>query len=72
MAMRPLFRKFAPLLFAVAMTSPVAMIACRSQETVYYNQWEHDTHRQHMDLSKRSAEEQREYADWRRSQQDHH
>ena len=69
--MHTLFRKFAPLLLAAAMASPVALIGCRSQETVYYNQWEHDTHREHVDLSKRTAEEQREYADWRRNQ-DHH
>lgn len=65
-------RKFASLLLAVALVSPLAMIGCRSQETVYYNQWEHDTHREHVDLSKRSADEQREYAEWRRSRDDHH
>ncbi len=70
--MHPLLRKFAPLLLAGAMLSPLAISGCRSQETVYYTQWEHDTHRQHMDLNKRSAEEQREYAEWRRSQNDHH
>ena len=70
--MHSLFRKIAPLLLAAAMASPAALMGCRSQETVYYQQWEHDTHRQHMDLEKRSAEEQREYADWRRSQNDHH
>jgi hypothetical protein len=70
--MHSLFRKFASLLLAVAMASPMAILGCRSQETVYYNQWEHDTHREHLDLSKRSAEEQKEYADWRRSQSDHH
>jgi hypothetical protein len=53
------------------MASPLAMTGCRTQETVYYEQWEHDTHRQHIDLNKRSAEEQREYQDWRRSQHDH-
>jgi hypothetical protein len=71
MRMHSLFRKFAPLLLAGAMLSPLATIGCRSQETVYYQQWEHDTHRQHVDLNRRSAEEQREYQDWRRSQHDH-
>jgi hypothetical protein len=70
--MHSLIRRFAPILLAVAMVSPLAMMGCRSHETVYYQQWEHDTHRQHMDLNKRSAEEQREYAEWRRSQNDHH
>jgi hypothetical protein len=63
--MHSLFRHFTPLLLAVAITSPVALIGCRSQETVYYNQWEHDTHREHQDLSKRSPDEQKEYSDWR-------
>ncbi len=72
MLMHSLFRRCAPLLLAVAMALPVAMMGCRSQETVYYEQWEHDTHREHMDLNKRSAEEQREYADWRRSQDERH
>lgn len=65
-------QKFALLFLATAMASPLALIGCRSQETVYYEQWEHDTHREHVDLNRRSAEEQREYADWRRSQNDHH
>jgi hypothetical protein len=69
--MPSLFKHFAPLLLAVAITSPVVMAGCRSQETVYYNQWEHDTHREHRDLNKRTEAEQREYSDWRRSR-DHH
>jgi hypothetical protein len=72
MLMRFLIRKFALLFLAVTMASPLAVNGCRSQETVYYEQWEHDTHREHMDLNKRSVEEQREYADWRRSQYDRH
>jgi hypothetical protein len=47
------------------------MTGFRSQETVYYNQWEHDTHREHSDLNKRSEAEQKEYSDWRRSRSDH-
>jgi len=34
-------------------------------ETVIYNQWETETHRAHVDLEKRKAEEQKEYRDWR-------
>jgi hypothetical protein len=69
--MRSLFKYFAPLLLVVAITSPVVMTGCHSQETVYYNQWERDTHREHKDLNKRNEAEQREYSDWRRSR-DHH
>ena len=43
-----------------------------SGEVVYYNQWEHDTHRDHKDFNKRSAAEQKEYWDWRHSHEDHH
>jgi hypothetical protein len=40
-------------------------------EVVYYSQWEHDTHREHVDLKKRNKEEQKEYWDWRHKN-DHH
>jgi hypothetical protein len=69
--MRSLFKHFAPLLLAVAITSPAVMTGCRTQETVHYNQWEHETHRQHRDLNQRTEAEQREYSDWRRNR-DHH
>jgi hypothetical protein len=65
--MRSLLKNFASLLLAAAIVSPVAMIGCRSQETVYYNQWEHETHREHVDLERRSEAERREYAEWRRT-----
>jgi hypothetical protein len=41
-------------------------------ETVYYNQWEQETHREHQDLKKRNKADQKEYWDWRHKQQDHH
>jgi hypothetical protein len=69
--MRSMFKHVAPLLLAVVITSPALITGCRSQETVYYNQWEHDTHREHRDLNKRTDSEQKEYSDWRRSH-DHH
>lgn len=40
-------------------------------EVVYYQQWENDTHRQHVDLNHRSKAEQKEYWDWRHKN-DHH
>jgi hypothetical protein len=39
--------------------------AWTSGEVVYYNQWEHDTHRHHKDYRKRSQDEQRDYWKWR-------
>ena len=40
-------------------------------EIVFYQQWEHDTHRDHVDLNHRSKNEQKEYWDWRH-RNDHH
>lgn len=37
-------------------------------EVAYYNRWEVETHREHRDFDRRSAEEQREYWKWRHSQ----
>jgi hypothetical protein len=69
MVMHSLFRRFTPLLLAVAIASPVAMIGCQAQaapqETVIYTQWEHETNRTHQDLNKRPPAEQKEYSDWR-------
>jgi hypothetical protein len=68
--MHSLFRRFTPLLLAVAIASPVAITGCQQQppqtdETVIYTQWEHETHRNHQDLNKRSPDEQKQYSDWR-------
>jgi len=38
-------------------------------EVVYYQRWEGDTHRNHVDYRKRNAAEQKEYWTWRH---DHH
>ena len=37
-------------------------------EVVYYTRWEHETHRNHRDFKARSADEQKEYWDWRHKQ----
>jgi hypothetical protein len=37
-------------------------------EVVYYNRWEHDTHRDHVDFRKRKADDQKEYWNWRHNQ----
>ena len=49
----------APVATQPAQPAPVV------NETVIYNQWETETHRAHVDLEKRKAEEQKEYRDWR-------
>ncbi len=37
-------------------------------EVTYYNNWEHQTHRQHKDYRKRSQDEQNQYWQWRKNQ----
>ena len=37
-------------------------------EEPYYTQWEHDTHREHMDFNKRSDADKKAYWDYRHSQ----
>ena len=67
--MHSLFQRFTPLVLAAAMASTVVMVGCRPQETVQYTQWEHDTHRDHQDLNKRSPDERKQYSDWQHSHQ---
>jgi hypothetical protein len=37
-------------------------------EVVYYNRWEHETHRDHVDFNKRSEADKKTYWEWRHSQ----
>jgi hypothetical protein len=39
-----------------------------SGEVVYYNRWEHDTHRDHVDFAKRNDADRKEYYTWRHNQ----
>jgi len=41
-------------------------------EVTFYAQWENEGHRPHVDYSRRSGDEQREYWNWRHSHDDHH
>jgi hypothetical protein len=44
-----------------------------NNEVVYYQRWEHDTHRDDRDFRHRSKDEQKEYWTWRHNQDhDHH
>jgi hypothetical protein len=65
-------QKLALVLFAAVSVFPPLMAGCRDQETVVYNQWEHETHRPHVDLNRRTAAEQKEYRDWRDHQPERH
>ena len=39
-------------------------------ETVYYTQWEHETHRDHVEYEQRKADEQHQYWEWRKHHHD--
>ncbi|MGB8028627.1 MAG: hypothetical protein WCF30_03090 [Terracidiphilus sp.] len=83
-AVRSFSRRFAPMLLAAAIALPVLCNGCTgsvrvydpyyhdyhvwASETPYYTQWEHDTHRDHMDFNKRSKDDQKAYWDWRHNQ----
>src|SRR5580658_5971129 len=41
-------------------------------EVVYYNNWEHETHREHVDFAKRNDAEKKEYYTWRHNQNGNH
>jgi Spy/CpxP family protein refolding chaperone len=49
---------------------PVAQPA--PNETVIYNKWEVETHRDHKEINQRTADEQKEYRDWRGKHPDNH
>jgi hypothetical protein len=74
--MRLWLRKFTPCLLAALLAAPVLTAGCRTQNTTVnndqqeppdYRQWEHETNRPHVDLDRRTADEQREYHDWQQS-----
>lgn len=75
-------RYLGTLLLSAVLISPVLMSGCAArvydydghdyhhwdhQEVVYYQQWEVDTHRRHVDYDRRNQNEQREYWHWRDS-----
>jgi len=83
-AVRSFLRRLVPMLFAAAIAMPVLCNGCAARvrvydpyyhdyhawpaEEPYYTQWEHETHREHMDFNKRSKADQKAYWDWRHSQ----
>jgi len=85
--MRSLLRNFVPLLFASVLAAPLVMTGCQSQAPApaapeamsqaapqedSYTRWEHETHRDHVDVEKRNADERKQYNDWHSSHPDHH
>jgi hypothetical protein len=81
--MRSMVRNFAPLLLGGVLASPICMTGCAvharvydpyyhdyhawNGEVVYYNQWEHDSHRSHVEFDKRNEADKKDYWDWRHS-----
>ena len=63
-----LSKNLAALLLAFTLASPLLLTGCRDREGDYYNRWEHETHREHVEMERRSDAEQREYRDWRQRQ----
>lgn len=72
--------KIARLLLASALMVPLLGTGCAQRRVVYawgpgeqgyYVQWEHETHRQHMDWDRRSAADQQAYWKWRHHHHDH-
>jgi hypothetical protein len=65
---------------ALAMVVGLASVGCvqhhyyhdqwSDSEVVYYNRWEVETHRQHVDWAQRNADEQHQYWEWRHNHQD--
>jgi hypothetical protein len=74
-------KKLRACLLAAAMTAVLLPTGCKvvnqapapanSSETVYYQKWETETHRPHVELNQRTQDEQKEYSEWRRRQDDH-
>lgn len=79
--MRMSVRRFTPVLFSAVLAASLFTAGCtvhegyaygganyhtwNDHETVYYNRWEVETHRHHMDFEKRSDSEKHAYWKWR-------
>ena len=80
----PLLRKSCLCLLGAVLATSVLTTGCQSaqpaqtasqpaqDETVIYNKWEVETHRDHKEIAQRPPAEQKEYQDWRQKQPDHH
>ncbi|MGA2889308.1 MAG: hypothetical protein ABSE51_14760 [Terracidiphilus sp.] len=80
-------KNFTPLIFVTILATALFSTGCEGNvrvydpyyhdyhewapESGYYSQWEHDTHRDHMDFKKRNDADKKAYWDWRHSN-DHH
>jgi hypothetical protein len=84
--MRPVYRYLGPIVLSLAILAALGCGPHRvrvydsyhndyhrwnNHETVYYQQWETDGHRDHREFNQRNKDEQKQYWDWRH-QHDHH
>ncbi len=83
-AMHSVARRLVPMVFATALALPILCTGCTgtvrvydpyhhdyhgwAAEEPYYNQWEHDTHRDHVEFKARNKDDQKAYWDWRHNQ----
>jgi hypothetical protein len=78
-----LSQRLTTFVFALALLTPAVITGCAARvydtghgdyhafngnENNYYARWESETHRNHVDIKKRPAAEQKEYFDWRHNQ----
>jgi hypothetical protein len=86
--MRSMLGRIAPLILATAVALPVLTTGCAVHarvydpyyhdyhpwggEVTYYSQWEHDTHRDHVEFNARSDADKKAYWDYRHSHSDNH
>ncbi|MFZ0394386.1 MAG: hypothetical protein WCF17_15410 [Terracidiphilus sp.] len=73
--MRFPLRFSARILAAAVLAAPLAIAGCHhhhappasaAPDDASYRQWEQETNREHRDLNQRTADEKRQYDDWRR------
>jgi hypothetical protein len=70
--------KRAPLVLAMVVGMAGGAVGCvhhyhdvwSDSEVVYYNRWEAETHRQHVEFAQRNADEQHQYWEWRHHHMD--
>ena len=72
--------KLGRFLIVAALTIPLLGTGCAGHRQVYawgpgeqpyYAQWEHDTHRNHVDWDRRNEADKKAYWNWRKHHHDH-
>jgi hypothetical protein len=79
--MRSISRDLSSVLLATVLAAPILLSGCQTQAPAPataaapaddpYVQWEHETHRDHLDIAKRTDDERKQYSDWHASHPDH-